>query len=507
MKPWSRKSLKALNWGFVIYLVASLVIRFWNYPESLYFIYDVGRDSQVLREMADGNLRLVGQTTGLPGLFYGPLWYYAGLPGFILSQGNLYGLQLWYIALSSLSIPLYWLLAHKLFGKTVWAVIAASLLSFIPGGIQGTNFVWNVMLSVPLMSAALYFLLDSRRSLRRFLLGIFFVALTLQAEFAYAVFFVVSLVALTPWLRKKWELKTLALAFMVILMTLIPQGLFELRHNFPMTKSLLRGINQTGTTVSLSHLWQTRPAQLWESTRPFFIRSGLFQELTVFTLFVFWSLAVISVIVSKKKEFSWLLITLLSFLPYVFYMFWRGNYGYFFDYYITSHFIFLCLLLVQGMRYLYTISLGKIGRYPAIGLIVLFLGLLSLNSYTHLNAVIIRPQNNAGLKKMETAVARLFEWVERDNPSQPVFRIYTRNLSTEQYDYLIWWYTGTNNLSSPLTIEGEADDVRYILAEPDEHTYQDRFLPWYTRATDGFTLTRSEQIGILQVESWTRNKE
>lgn len=504
MKTWPHKSLKALNWGFIIYLILSLVIRFWNYPQSLYFIYDVGRDAIVLRDMAAGNLRLVGQTTGLPGLFYGPLWYYAGLPGFIVSQGNPYGLQLWYIALASLAIPLYWLLTHKLFGKTVWAVMAAYLLSFIPGGIQGTNFVWNVMLSVPLMTTALYFLLDSRHSLKRFLLGIFFVALTLQAEFAYAVFFVVSLLALTPYLRKKWDPKALALAVMVTLITLIPQGLFELRHNFPMTKALVTGLNQTGTTVSQSHLWQTRPTQLWEATKPFFIRSDTYQECTVLILAAFWSLAIMGVLLSKKKEFSWLLITLLSILPYVFYLFWRGNYGFFFDYYITSHFIFLCLLLVQGMKILYRRAAGPVGKYTAIILITLSFGLLSLNSYTHLSAVIIHPENNAGLQKMETAVARLFEWNMEDNPSQPVFRIYTRNLSTENYDYLIWWYAREHNFSSPLTIESHTDDYRYILSEPDEHTYQDRFLPWYTQATEGFTLTRSDQIGVLQVESWTR---
>lgn len=504
MPRWRNKILRHLNWWFILYLVSALVIRFWNYRQALYFIFDVGRDVIVLREMSHGDLKLIGATTGLPGLFLGPLWYYLGLPGYILTQGNPYSIQLWYIALASLALPLYWILTHKLFKNKVWAGLAACLLAFTPGGINGTNFVWNVMLSVPLMSAATLFLIQARKHPKYVYWGFFFIALTLQSEFAYAVFFVTTLWCLIPWLRGRFEWKTQLLTLGVIGITLIPQGVFELTHHFSMTKALFSGFGETGTTVPQSYLWQHRPNQLWQATKPFYIRSAVGEKFIPMILGFFWFLALFTTI--WKKDFSWRLIGLMALLPYGYYLFWRGNYGFFFDYYITPHFIFLGLLLTRGMEQLITGFKFKWLKGLGTAMIAVFISLLVWHSYIHLRAVILAPQNNAGLQVMDRAIEIMFTWNQEDKPTQPVFRIYTPNLHTENYDYLVWWYAREHKFEVPSTVLSEADTTRYVLYEPDEQIRSERFLPWYKQTTQGFIKTRQEKIGVLTIETWVKGQ-
>jgi len=240
MKKWLGK-----HYLFLIFILVSLFVRVWNYREAMYFIYDMGRDVTVLREILHGDLKLTGPTTGISGVFLGPLWYYLGLPGYLITGGSPYGIQLWYIFLSSLSIPLYWILCKKLLPKP-WSIVAAFLLSLTPGGFSGTNFVWNPMLALPLMTGALISFFYSRRSNRYLYLGFLLLSLTLQAEFAYAVFFVTAFWLLSPWLMGKFRAKKLIGITLVIIATLIPQILFEVTHNFSMTQSLIHGMNEQG---------------------------------------------------------------------------------------------------------------------------------------------------------------------------------------------------------------------------------------------------------------------
>lgn len=492
MKSWLKP-----QYGLILFLVLSLTVRFWNYREAMYFIFDVGRDALVLREMARGDLKLIGATTGLPGIFLGPLWYYAGLPGYIISQGNPYGIQLWYILLSSLALPLYWILCQKLFPKP-WSVVAAYILALIPGGFSGTNFVWNPMLSLPLMTAALLCLLKARDQVVYLYAGMFCLALTLQSEFAYAIFFVVTGYAFIPVIRKRFEPKTMLVAALVMGITLIPQLIFEVTHHFSMTQAILTNLGHSTTSVTFDYLWQIRPSQLWNASVAFFIKGERFRLLTTVLLVAAWLTAVIRIIV--KGNYPWRLILFMAVMPYGFYMLWRGNYGYFFDYYITPHFIFLVLLMVYGLL---TWSRFRVGAAP----VLLLLGCLGYHSYIHLNGLVFNPDNRAGLQVMLQAVEQMYDWSHQDQPTQAVFRVYTPNLSSENYDYLTWWLSKTKGYTHPLTVQSNQDTYRYILYEPEEHVREARFIPWYTTATKEMTKTREQTFGVLTVETWRKGNQ
>src|SRR5258708_2625696 len=100
---------------FLLSCLAYLALRLWNIQNSLYFIYDQGRDAVKLAELLRGQITLIGPTTGISGLFLGPLWYYINVPGFLLTHGNPMGLAIWAIFLSALVLPFVWWLGEKFF--------------------------------------------------------------------------------------------------------------------------------------------------------------------------------------------------------------------------------------------------------------------------------------------------------------------------------------------------------------------------------------------------------
>jgi len=59
---------KLFLWWAVLFFLA-VFVRFYNYPNFLYFINDQGRDALKLQSIVSGDLTLIGPTSGLAGFF------------------------------------------------------------------------------------------------------------------------------------------------------------------------------------------------------------------------------------------------------------------------------------------------------------------------------------------------------------------------------------------------------------------------------------------------------
>ena len=490
------QALKTKLSSFWFFLFISVLVRVWNFPNSLYFIWDQGRDAWVLSQIAQGDFTLLGPTSGLPGFWLGPLWYYLGVPGYWLSQGNPYGIGLWYILLACTALPLFWKLAHTLFKDKSTALLTAWFLSLAPGSIQTSIFIWNPLISLPLMSGALLALLKGRNSRHMLALGFFLLALTLQAEFAYAVFLIAPLFFLIPWIRQKKDWRDFAAATAAIGITLIPQALFELRNQFIMTKSLWASLGDPERTVSFLWLWLHRPLHLFGATEVLFfqhLRPSWPYTIGVLPL-LFW---VVRKIWHKKADFQWKLIAFLAVIPYIFAMFWRGNYGNYFAYYMAPHFIFLIPLVVLGLSWL---------KEKKRGVWLIFVGVFLVGSINFIGNSTLVLENTSGLRTMNTAIARVYELRGIDEADQGAVRIFTPNGQTEHYDYLLHWQAKEKNVSVPHTFSTPEDHTWYILMEPDPAPLDRRFLPWYKPIVAGGVLVRREKFGSLTLETWMKHE-
>ena len=229
LKPFFRSEY--VLWFFLFLL--AIFVRFYNYPNFLYFINDQGRDALKLQSIVKGDLTLIGPTSGIGGFFLGPLWYYTGVPGYIFSQGSPYGISLWYIFVASLALPFFYLLCKQFFPKNLfWQLLGFALLAFLPGSINGSTAIWNPLLSLPLMGVAIYALIKAKNS-RIYLASAFLLlGFVLHSEFAYGIFILPTLFLLIFWIRKKFSLIDYVVAGTMVVLTLVPQALFELKNNF-----------------------------------------------------------------------------------------------------------------------------------------------------------------------------------------------------------------------------------------------------------------------------------
>ena len=497
---------------FLFFILFSLVIRLVNTTDAFYFTWDNGRDFFAVKQIVEGDLTLIGPTSGLQGFFLGPLWFYLGVPGYILSGASPYGFLLSYILLGLTSLPLLWIMSHKLFKNKQLAKLNAYILTIIPGSILGSMHVWNPLIAIPLMSGVFLSLLKARKS--RFYLGLsfFLLGLSLQSEFAYAIFYSVVLFTLIPWVRKRFSIKDFLIAGFSFGSTLLPQILFELRHDFIMTNSLYKSMGgENQVKITWLHHFSQRPGHLLQATKDLFIRGGLESIWPFYILLFFIGVGLYvafnkkALLNEKKSLFAWKLIAIFAILPYPFYLIWKGNNGYFFDYYITSHFIFLVPILLMGAIKIY--HLKKIGSFElknyAKYFVIAMIGFFGAYSCQSIYDVTIKPTNNAGLKVMDTAITKIYSWIDKDGQSPGVIRVFTPNAETENYDAIIHWRANKVGRAIPLTVKNDDDEYWYILIEPDKQL-EKRLNKWYKEATESGVLTRVEMVGDLRVESWVK---
>lgn len=498
-----RRNLQ-LHKELLLYCCGVIITRFLTLPSYAYFIWDQGYDAVKIREIVSGQLTLLGPSTGLSGVYLGPLWLYLGVPGFMLGQGNPYVLVGWYVLLGVAAAPFWWLLTKELFPENkTYQLLCALLLGCIPGSITGTTFVWNPLLSIPLLSASLYCLLRARSSRLFLFSGVLLAALIFQSEFAYAVFLLPAIACVIPLIRGRISFLDYFGSGILVLATFIPQIVFELRNGFVMTKALVGHLSKAPTASFSSHLL-TRVYELITTTGSLFVGFEPLSKIiglsvAVLSIVVTFNLFSRKVIVTSSQVWKWKVIALLAAAPYLGFLLWQGNEGNFFWYYLTPHFILLVPLLLVGLR-----MAEKSRKRP--WLVYLLVGILIGLSLTHFSRSVLFPDNRGGLRVMHQAVAQLFSWSQLDKPPETVFRIFTPNMQTEHYDHLTWWMARKQGVSVPRTVCTPNDVIWYVLIEPDHEEPHGRFLPWYKEVKQRGVLVRRQQVGILTLETWMQDK-
>lgn len=461
----------------------------------------------MLQRIAHGDLVLLGPTSGILGFFLGPLWFYAGLPGYILSGGNPYGIASGYMLLASLAIPLYWLISHRLFPTRRWAARGLALgLALISGSIHASIFIWNPLISLPLVAGATYSFMRAREHRAWLVLGFFLFALTLQSEFAYAIFFLAPLVIMIPWMRTEWNWKDFVFPALAGVLTLIPQVLAELKTKFAMTKALIAGMQDTERQITWLKLWTTRPAQLFDATREQLVNNipgaawwtGILLLCALVALIFIWRRGK-----HELQRYEWRLISVLALLPYIFFMFWRSNYGYFFEYYITPHFLFVLALVAGGLVLLSECRVRWRGMtFSGLPLALLFVAPLVLGSWHTIQTEITPPQNNGGLRAMTQAADQVLDWQQEDHITQATVLVYTPNIQTEHHDFVMQWRARARQQPVPITVKNPDIEIWYLLMEPPAKNKEVLLQRWYAEKTEGGIKTRSSKIGVMTLETW-----
>ncbi|MDD5074043.1 MAG: glycosyltransferase family 39 protein [Candidatus Shapirobacteria bacterium] len=224
--------------------------RLYDYSE---FSYDPARDTEIIRQIVqEGKLTLLGPPTSVsvPDVpygttYFGPVFYYLLAPFLPLFSYDPYGPVLAIAFLGAVGILLVFAIVKKLTNHSLSALLASLTLAVSEGAIFYSRWIWNPNLMPLFILLLLFFLVGFQEKKNRLLL--FFsggcLGIIIQLHFiAYFLFFLPVWVLLLDYFssrNKKGFFANLLFLFLGFLLAILPMILFEVRHDFLNTRSIV----------------------------------------------------------------------------------------------------------------------------------------------------------------------------------------------------------------------------------------------------------------------------
>lgn len=503
MRPDQKFMIKIKkNWPVVILitiLLVSALIRIaevWN--NNFAFTMDQGRDMVDIRHMVVNlSPRLVGPTTSINGVLLGPFWYYFNLIPFVISGGSPAAIVYWQILWYQLA-GLFLYLVFK--GKSrVFALIAASLFLFMPIGFNTTRYFWNAN-AMPFFTAIylafLFYTLNQKTNFNLLILGLL-AGLSFQIEAAFGVLFFPF--AFLVLLINKTKVKQLASLIFGFGVTLIPQILFEIRHQFLMTKIFLSEFSGNSGILGEKVGFADRLPDRYHSLVGLLRDSNYLPENIVFSLYL---IAAVFFLIRwlKNRKFDYIdqvsLIS-ISFLVFcfIFYLIFPQKLK---SWYVLGLSVPLVLFLSTFFSRV-ACARNKLGPI-AVSLISLLVVLYTFKGhYNYLKDVTFQPsQDPSNLRNQLQNIDFVYQ-----RAGGGAFKAYNYLPSVYDYpyQYLFWWY-GTNKYGY------QPDTVAYLDNQPEY--IKDNSVFWTKRKTANvdsptFLLIETDKEMPSREQAWLGN--
>lgn len=234
-----QKLNKRVNISFVVLILLltyALLVRvaFW-YDGTIPFQFDHGKDMiAVLYMLKTYTPALIGPWTSIPGLFFGPGWYYLLAPSVILGGYS----PLAPVAMMTLLVLLQIYIAYLYFGKEEAIIMAAA-----PFWLSISTSAWNPFPMTVVTQAVILCLMYAKKQkiLSPKLAVILGISASAGFHFsaAFAIFYpVVALVLLITWkVQLSW--KSIIAGLFGFILPFLPQLMFEVRHDFVQTQAVI----------------------------------------------------------------------------------------------------------------------------------------------------------------------------------------------------------------------------------------------------------------------------
>lgn len=431
------------------------------------FTFDTGRDLLAVRDLLGGNISLIGQTTGIIGVFYGPWWYWFLAPWFLVFGGSPVALTAVIALMGSLAAVVAYLWGAK-FGKRRFGVILGLILAASPGFVKVTNQLWNPDLLIPTTLATVILLSSLRGTLRVYILLGFLLVLLAEFQIVFGVLFGIGFViASFLWLRSEFSASKVRNVVLGAIIVELPRILFELRHGFIQTKTFL---GELGT--SMFAFQPKRDWLIYENLSSVFPGTPVVQNLLVFfsmcILFVYWK--------RMSEKLHRLILVSITMVA----VFWITLFFYpkdFWNYYLLGLPVLYCIIVGA----LWSVIPQKFVTLRTIALVVYFFFLIEpsrivssiTNSHFVGDAAVFRNQRE------------ILDFIRAENTETFKYIAYNPAQHDYNWQYLFWWYKNKGSL--PMYTE-DNPAMMFVILEPDD-AYPDRLKEWLKiRERDGVVL-------------------
>jgi hypothetical protein len=468
------------------------------FTNSFAFTYDVGRDMLAVRDIVvNHKIPLIGAIVGgnsasdLPGIFYGPWWYYFLTPFFVLSSGNPQGIALAMALIGIVTIVLGFVFGRRLGGMILGLTIAL-LMSTSSTLIALSAQIWNPDIAPLFVMLILLILINifkgSKSLLNYFFLGLL-LAFCMDIQIIFGIFLSLGIILSLIFIQnRKISIKKVLFFILGSLVIFAPRIVFELRHQLLMTKALLAFFLKGNSLTTQSSLLSTVGNRLSVFFDQFSSTLALGNRILGGTILLFTILTIILLYKKADKQIkNFIKTSLITIVVFIF--------GTIF----ISHDIWPHYLVGLPIFYifLFGVSLYLLGKkllnnlIPIIIVVVVFL--INLNPIA-LKGSLTKPlwEGDASVYRNQVAVTNYV--YEQAKGKDFKYVVYTPPLYDYTYQYLFLWYGPKKYHYLPL----KQSKLAFFILEPDLQL-PSRLIDWLKLREGDGKIIKSEEVkgGII----------
>ncbi len=485
--------MKKTYFALAIILVVAVLLRIPLVAQGFFaFTYDQGRDLLAVSQIVQTHkIPLIGPTTGLQGIFYGPWWYYFLVPLFLIANGNPTGITLAFSAIGIINVFLSFFLIKKITGSNLAALGVAALAAMSSVFLSSSSQIWSPSLVLPLMLLYIYSLVkifEGHAKLWFFLLGLSS-AFVMESGAAFGVVLIISTILTFPFFSKDFFQKFILFFFLGLAIVFSPRIFFELRHHFLITKSTVDWLSHPKVYQEKLNILQRFFVRVdlfdWNFAQTFTRSNKVFSLLPIFTIVLSLKLSKFKLL--KNKLFKFLsILTLIILLGFTLYpdALW--------DYYLVGLPQITLTIFAISIAYLLTNT-----KKLAISILVLTI-ILGFNTQL-LSPFKITWLGDGSIYRNQKMV---MDYIVSQKPQNYSFYAYTPAIFDYPFDYLVDWYTKRGLIEKPKSMQ-----KLFYLVIRDQSNKKYFTEGWYGDKTRDKTqvVDRKEFPGDLLLEKHIRN--
>jgi len=433
------KTILLLVTTCLLFLIALTLRSRFLLSGDFFFLSDQARDLLLVRDMVESHKPpLIGARAGLGGLFHGPLWiWFLSIP-FLLFKGNPLLIASSY-TLVSLSIVVTVFIGAKILYGWKGGIFSLLLVTFSPKLINIVPLTTNAQIMPLVFSFYLLFLiLYLRGSKKSFFICAFMAGLGFQFQQAFSFLLLPYLIILS--LFKDKFILNLKNFFLTIISFLLPLStflLFDIKHKFLITSSVLKILTKPGSLEPIKG-YEKYTQTIFRVGDRFSLFTKLFDDLISPANSILFMLMIIIFIVGsvliftaknkqlKTEYLTLLLLPVFAFAVYILYPFplW--------EHYLFSTPIVTALIL--------TLPFIKISQYLVGKVVVLIFIILLIKPFLGTFNSSLFQKTYLKNEGSYLSQIKVVDYIFKDSKKQQFgYFVYSPQVLTYGMDYLFWW--------------------------------------------------------------------
>ena len=483
------------NLLFLIFVLGFIYLRITPIiNQTVPYTYDQGRDFLKAEEIVRfRNPTFIGPTTGIMGLNHGAWWYYLLSIPYFLFNGHPMGFYYFMFFISLISNLAFFYFLKKEFNFNT-ALLFLAIITISPYFIPLSFFVSNNIITpyvILLLIISLYYLFKTKNLIFILLTGLS-IGFIHEFEVAFGLFMIpittLILIIFKQSRKILLSLKGILYYFIGLIIALTPRILFEIKHQFIQTKTLINFFlkPKLHNPKAFFDVLNDRTLLFWNYFKGIFIEYNFYISLLMLLTFIF-------VTIKYKKELKKhsyftliLLIILLLFIGSLFY-----NDNFWSNYYEGIQYLMLFIILV---------SFYVIEKKEKILSKIIFVAFVVILPTLFFSKEIKNKNNQLkDFKAIDKAVVYLFEQTKNKDFC---LKIYTPPVIPYTYDYLISYYSKIKNINRPM--KDYVNNKCYFIIEADSYNF--RVEKWRKEniPVNGKKLLYHRINKDIEIELWQR---